>query len=273
MQARFDVLSYTRRAEYARSIESAKAPETRARRLAKAIAELSALSGDEHAAEARHDIVNGVFSNSETVRLGRRPRAGDRAASGRATAILAAAGELMLEGGMAATTMEAIASRAGVSKATIYKWWPSRGAVALDGFLNQVQDTVGRSGRCVRRRGAMRIQLRALIAIFRDTSAGPLMRALVAQAVAEPDIAEALREHWLGPRRAVAVVRAPTGSPAASSSPDTDVAAAADQLFGPIYHRLFFGHDPLDERLADALVDQLMRGIAAPAHLSRKASA
>jgi uncharacterized protein YdeI (YjbR/CyaY-like superfamily) len=37
----FDALSYTRRKEYARSVESAKAPETRARRIAKAVAELS----------------------------------------------------------------------------------------------------------------------------------------------------------------------------------------------------------------------------------------
>ena len=57
-------------------------------------------------------------------------------------AILAAAGELMLEGGVTAASMEAIAERAGVSKATIYKWWPSRGAVALDGFLAQAQDTI-----------------------------------------------------------------------------------------------------------------------------------
>ena len=31
--------------------------------------------------------------------------------------------------------MEAIAARAGVSKRTLYKYWPSRGAVALEGFM------------------------------------------------------------------------------------------------------------------------------------------
>jgi hypothetical protein len=109
---------------------------------------------------------------------------------------------------------------------------------------------------------AVRVQLRALVAIFRDTSAGPLMRALVAQAVAEPDIAEALRERWLGPRRAVTVTALRDAIASGELRADTDVAAAADQLFGPIYHRLFFGHDPLDDRLGDTLVDQLMRGIA-----------
>ena len=168
----------------------------------------------------------------------------------------------MLEGGMAATTMEAIAARAGVSKATIYKWWPSRGAVALDGFLAQVQHTVNVPADAGVAE-AMRIQLRALIAVFRDTPAGPLMRALVAQAVAEPDLAVALREHWLEPRRAAALAVLRRGVRSGELGRDTDVDAVADQLFAPVYHRLNFGHDPLDDGLADVLVDQLMRGVGA----------
>jgi hypothetical protein len=58
----------------------------------------------------------------------RRPRGRPRSEKAR-LAILAAAGDLMLTGGLAAATMDAIAARAGVGKATIYKWWPSRGAV------------------------------------------------------------------------------------------------------------------------------------------------
>ncbi|MCW2647675.1 MAG: transcriptional regulator, TetR family, partial [Pseudonocardiales bacterium] len=46
-----------------------------------------------------------------------------------------------MEGGLAAATMEAIAARAGVGKATIYKWWPSRGAVALEGFMVSAADS------------------------------------------------------------------------------------------------------------------------------------
>jgi AcrR family transcriptional regulator len=56
-------------------------------------------------------------------------------------AILAAAGELMNEGGLGAATVEAIADRAGVGKATIYKWWPSRAAVALEGMTLVAADS------------------------------------------------------------------------------------------------------------------------------------
>ena len=51
-------------------------------------------------------------------------------------AILAAAYKLLLEDGFAAVTIEKIAERAQVSKATIYKWWPSKGAVMLDGYMS-----------------------------------------------------------------------------------------------------------------------------------------
>ena len=35
-------------------------------------------------------------------------------------------------------TTEEISVRSGVSKATIYKWWPNKYAVAVDAFLSEV---------------------------------------------------------------------------------------------------------------------------------------
>lgn len=179
-------------------------------------------------------------------------------------AVLAAAGELMLEGGLTAATVEAIADRAGVSKATIYKWWPSRGAVALDGFLAHAQETItvpeGMSTP-----EALRYQVRALVRLFRDTPSGPLMRALVSQAECDPAIARAVRERWLAPRRAVTAEIVHAGIATGEFRSDVDPAVACDQLFAPIYHRLIFGHEPLDDELADRLVDQAVTGLLPPA--------
>lgn len=50
-------------------------------------------------------------------------------------AILSAAYDLLLENGFGAVTIEKIAERAGVSKATIYKWWSNKAAVVMDAFL------------------------------------------------------------------------------------------------------------------------------------------
>jgi AcrR family transcriptional regulator len=179
-------------------------------------------------------------------------------------AVLAAAGDLMLQGGMGACTMEAIAVRAGVSKATIYRWWPSRGAVALEGLLEQTRESIEIPAD-LSTSDALRFQLRALVELLQDSSCGPLMRGLIGQAQSDPEIAAALRERWLAPRRAVAVETIRAGIARGEVRPDIDVVVAADQVFAPIYYRLSFGHDPLDGDLADRLVDQMMAGLSAAA--------
>jgi len=176
-------------------------------------------------------------------------------------AILAAAGELMLAGGISAASMEAIAERAGVSKATIYKWWPSRGAVALDGFLAAVRDSMT-VPEGLNTADALRFQVAAVVTLFRDTASGPLMRALVGQAERDPEIARAIRERWLAPRRAVSVEILRAGMASGEIRPDIDIEVALDQLYAPVYHRLFFGHEPLDDGLADRLVTQTLTGLA-----------
>src|SRR5450755_1541159 len=50
-------------------------------------------------------------------------------------AILRAATELLAERGLPGMSIEEVASRAGVAKATVYRRWPSRGALALDAFV------------------------------------------------------------------------------------------------------------------------------------------
>ena len=53
-------------------------------------------------------------------------------------AVLTAAMELMREDDLRKASIDRISARSGVSKATIYKWWPNRTAVAIDAFLNQM---------------------------------------------------------------------------------------------------------------------------------------
>ena len=54
------------------------------------------------------------------------------------TAVLRAARDLMQEVGLRAMTTEQIAARSGASKATIYKWWPNKYAVAVEAFLSEM---------------------------------------------------------------------------------------------------------------------------------------
>jgi len=175
-------------------------------------------------------------------------------------AVLDAAAELLVEGGMSAATIEGIAARAGVSKVTIYKWWPTSGHVALDSFFTRTRDTIAVDPDATLQ-ASLIAQLDALCALFRDTASGPLMREVVAVAQADPDVREALEQRWLRPRRAVAMGLLAEAAERGELRAGIDVEAVTDQLFAPVYYRLLLGHAPLREGLATTLVGQLLSGL------------
>jgi AcrR family transcriptional regulator len=80
--------------------------------------------------------MNTTFSNSPDASAQMR-RGRPRSEQSRA-AVLRATSELLHEVGAQAMTTEEIAARSGVSKATIYKWWPNKYAVAVEAFLSEM---------------------------------------------------------------------------------------------------------------------------------------
>jgi len=175
-------------------------------------------------------------------------------------AVLSAAGELMLEGGLAAATMEAIAARAGVSKRTLYKYWPSRGAVALEGFMRNAASSwsLPDDASAVE---ALTVLVVSAARLFAGTPAGPLMRSLIADAQAQNEIATAIREQWLRPRRAVAADLIRRGVAEGEFRADLDVEVALDLLFAPVYYRLLLGHEPMTDAFATATVEYVVTGL------------
>ena len=65
------------------------------------------------------------------------PRAGRPRSEKARTAILQAATDLLLAHGLAGVSMDTVAERAGVSKATIYRWWRSKELLALDALYEE----------------------------------------------------------------------------------------------------------------------------------------
>jgi AcrR family transcriptional regulator len=65
------------------------------------------------------------------------PRRGRPRSEKARLAILEAGAELLLARGLSAVSMDAVAERAGVSKATIYRWWPTKETLALDALYNE----------------------------------------------------------------------------------------------------------------------------------------
>ncbi|BBG00727.1 MULTISPECIES: TetR/AcrR family transcriptional regulator [Pseudonocardia] len=173
--------------------------------------------------------------------------------------ILDAAGEILLAEGMAAFTIERVAARSGASKVTLYKWWPSKGALALDGYTHAVTEQLAfpDTGDI---EADLRDQLRSFVAVLRGP-AGRAVAELVGQAQTDPELAAAFRAVYSGPRRALAVEALTRARQRGQIRADVDPEIVVDQLWGAGYHRLLIPDQPLTIDFTDALVRNLMSGI------------
>jgi AcrR family transcriptional regulator len=178
-------------------------------------------------------------------------------------AILAAAIELLLEEGLHATSMDAVARRAGVSKATIYRWWPSKELLALDALATEWEVTAPDATRDTGSlRGDLLAQLRPWLRQLRDTPYGRVVAGLVATAQADAEFAEVYLERFVRPRRDAMRTVLLRAVERREIPRDVDLEVALDLIYGPIYHRMLHGHAPLDERFARNVVDTIIRGVA-----------
>jgi AcrR family transcriptional regulator len=174
-------------------------------------------------------------------------------------AVLEAGADLLIEGGLAAASIEAIAARAGVSKVTIYKWWPSRGSVAVDAFFHRYRqtNTFADTGDLA---ADLTGQIRLLVTAFRGR-AGSIMAELIGQAQSDPALAATLRSRWLQPRRDASTTVLLRAVERGEIRADADIPVVLDQLYAPLYYRLTMQHEPLTADLADKLVRTVLDGI------------
>lgn len=186
---------------------------------------------------------------------GRRPAAEVRAS------VLAAAGRLLLREGLRAVTFDRVAKEAGSSKVTLYKWWPSPGALAAEAYFTQSEPILEFPNT-----GDIRADLIAQLAAFvrwltRDGAATPLAE-LIGAAQMDADVARAWAEHYARPRRELARERLKVAQMQGELRPDADLDVIVDQLWGACYHRLLVLKVPFDETLAPRLVDHTLCGAA-----------
>lgn len=174
--------------------------------------------------------------------------------------VLDAAGALLLEHGMGGFTIEAVARDSGASKVTIYKLWPSAGALALEGYFTAVEETLDfpDTGDL---EVDLRTQLRAFIHLLTDTSAGRTVAELIGQAQTDEHLRAAYLQRYSGPRRALAVQRIETARAHGQLRDTVNAESIVDQLWGACYHRLLLPDQPLSEGFADTLIDNLFHGI------------
>ena len=175
-------------------------------------------------------------------------------------AILRAAADLLLDEGAAQVSMDAVAERAGVSKATIYRWWPSKERLALDALLEWAA-----TGSSPRDTGSLRADLLSLVRPWvREIRRRPFARViaeLLTEAQSDPAFAEDYRRHFVEQRRAPMRAAFERAIARGEAPADLGVEVALDLIYGPVYHRLLHGHAPLTDRFAASVIDLALAGI------------
>ena len=191
-----------------------------------------------------------------------RPRGRPRSETAQ-TAILSAAIALLLDEGLHAMSMDDVAERAGVSKATIYRWWPSKELLALDALSTEwVTPTAAKRGDTGSLRGDLLVYLRPWIRQLNDKPYGRVIAGLVAQAQTDPEFAKLYHEHFVLPRREATRLLFLRAIDRGEIRRDTDLEVSLDLLYGPIYHRMLHLHAPLNDRFTKDVVDAVMKAVS-----------
>ncbi|GGL33429.1 TetR/AcrR family transcriptional regulator [Planomonospora parontospora] len=179
-------------------------------------------------------------------------------------AILTAARELISEMGYAKLTIEAIAARAGVGKQTIYRWWPSKGAVVLDAFL-ALSEAGPEQGMALPDTGDLEADLktvmRATVAEFADPAFEGPIRALNTEIINDPALAAQYHEKLAGPVDEAKKARLRSAQKAGQLAADADLDLALEVLYAPLYQRWLLRSGPLTPEYADTLVEVFLRAV------------
>lgn len=172
-------------------------------------------------------------------------------------AILQAAREVLEQVGYRAMTIEAIAARAGVGKKTIYRWWSSKAAVALEALTSHTEGHVHFSDT-----GSLEGDLTTYFELsfpgLRGKS-GTVLSGLAAEAQLDPEFARAFQRTFIVPRKQELVALLQRGLQRGELAPDTNLEVLADLIYGAKWYRFLLYPAPLDDEFASEIVKLILR--------------
>jgi len=173
--------------------------------------------------------------------------------------ILQAALQLMEEAGFAQVTAEAIAERAGASKATLYRWWPNKAAIVIEAFREAVEPELPFPDT-----GSFRDDIQTQVRNFARVLSGrggKMLRAFIVAAHSDPEVATAFRSIWSDPRRAEAKAMLRRSRRRGQLRKDADLDLVLDALYGPLYYRFLVKNEAPAQKYAEALADLVLQGL------------
>jgi len=183
-------------------------------------------------------------------------------------AIVEATLQLMAEVGVRDLRMDDVADRAGVGKATIYRRYRSKNALVSAAVATLVSEIA------IPDTGSTRADLLALMAqaveLYSGSLAPRLMPSLVDEARRNPELANTVRGEFLAGRRAALSTVLRRGIRRGDLRRGLDMDLALDVLGGAIFYRLLITGGPIDQRLAEGVVELILRGFAPRPHAKEK---
>lgn len=191
----------------------------------------------------------------DTMRRPGRPRSQDIS-----TAVLRVALNLAYDHGIEAATIERIAQQSGVAKTTIYRRWPSAGAVVMDAFMSDIAPEIPyREEKTI----ALTFQ-RAVQQLIKalDGQRGTLLRQLLAAAQVDGALRQVFLEKWVLPRRAQAREVIARAQERGEFKKPVDVDVLIDVIFGAVYYRLLMPYAGLNREFAGRLARQVFAGVS-----------
>ncbi len=168
----------------------------------------------------------------------------------------------MDESAFAQMTMEAIAERAGASKATVYRWWPNKAALAIEAFREAVAPELP-----LRDTGSLRRDLTTQMQNFARVLAGRggrMLRSFLVAARCDPEVAQAFRTVWSDPRRTEAKQMLRQKQSNGQLRKDADLDLVLDSLYGPMYYRFLVKNEVPSQKYAESLAVLVIQGLASP---------
>ncbi|MDH2389129.1 MULTISPECIES: TetR/AcrR family transcriptional regulator [Streptomyces] len=176
-------------------------------------------------------------------------------------AILTATAELLAEAGYAATSIGAVAARAGVGKDTVYRRWSGKAELVYEAVFTQTEAVpVPDTGTL---RGDLTVLLDALVREFTAPGAAAALPGLLADFAARPELRARIRSQFLAPAKSRLVELFERAVQRGEADPDLPVDLVLDTLAGAVFFHTGLLGEPAGPQLAAQLAAIVGRGIEA----------
>lgn len=157
-------------------------------------------------------------------------------------------------------TMEAVARRAGISKATLYRWWPDKAHLVCEAYTAKAHRDVPapESGDLVE---DLRVYLGHVGYALGHLGSGRTVAEIILAANLDPAFGDVFRTTLLSDRKQSLRALLERARAAGQVRPDTDLEVAVDAAYGALHHRLLVSREPIDGPYVAGLASLLARAL------------